>query len=282
MSEWSSLILASRFCRRGDSETGRLTREGVVSGTPDYMSPEQARSLSLSPATDIYAFGCILYEMLTSEPPFGGDAVFMLSRHMFAPPKPLRQVVRDRVPAVLDDLVIQMLAKAPEERPTAERVREVLRSVSVGAPARLSGRANDEGGVGRAARMISMANVPPPLPASPLSLAADAIVLGWMGEATEEMTTGLAANGIAVQRLESTQVSEALRAVMRVIFWPAATAEEIAALQSEGFAIICECEPGDSERLTSLLRGGASDVVMAPAKVQDLARKARRLGKSSS
>ena len=94
-----------------------LSSSGMLLGTPQYMSPEQAAALPLSPATDLYALGCVLYEMLTGDPPFtGATAQIVLNRHRHETPPGIR-VVRPEVPAVVEAAVLAALAKDPAARP---------------------------------------------------------------------------------------------------------------------------------------------------------------------
>jgi serine/threonine-protein kinase len=103
-----------------------LTMRGVI-GTPEYMSPEQitrgARAVkgeSITHLTDVYSFGCCLYEMLTGRPPFnvaetGGSAFAVQEKHVReAPPNPSRW--NPRIPPSLDRVVLESLAKDPKDR----------------------------------------------------------------------------------------------------------------------------------------------------------------------
>ncbi|HET6578117.1 MAG TPA: serine/threonine-protein kinase [Gemmatimonadales bacterium] len=95
-----------------------LSSSGLVIGTPAYMSPEQAMAQeSLGPACDIYALGCVLYEMLTGEPPFTGPtAQAVIARHLSQPPRSIL-AVRPDLPARVEAAVFAALAKTPGERP---------------------------------------------------------------------------------------------------------------------------------------------------------------------
>ncbi|WP_007023963.1 serine/threonine-protein kinase [Saccharomonospora iraqiensis] len=98
-------------------DTARLTATGTPVGTSLYMSPEQVRGRQVTPHSDLYALGCVLYELVSGFPVFGGDTdIDRWNRHLKATPVPLREVCAD-VPAELDRLVLDLLAKAPTERP---------------------------------------------------------------------------------------------------------------------------------------------------------------------
>jgi serine/threonine-protein kinase len=91
------------------------TQVGMVIGTPHYISPEQARGLSPTPASDIYSLGVVVYELLAGKPPFEGDTMSVVVDHMQTPPPPLRQL-RPDLPADVEAVVQQALAKDPAAR----------------------------------------------------------------------------------------------------------------------------------------------------------------------
>src|SRR5438128_8255116 len=95
----------------------RLTETGIAVGTPAYMSPEQAGAEArIDGRADIYALGCVLYEMLTGEPPFtGSSAQAVMARHSMDPVPPLR-TVRKAVPPVMEQAVLKALEKVPADR----------------------------------------------------------------------------------------------------------------------------------------------------------------------
>jgi serine/threonine-protein kinase len=96
---------------------GQLTRTGASFGTPAYMSPEQANpSGRLDGRSDVYALGCVAYEMLAGTPPFTGPtAEAILARHVADPPPPLR-TVRRTLPEPVAAAIGRALAKAPADR----------------------------------------------------------------------------------------------------------------------------------------------------------------------
>lgn len=107
----------------------RLTAEGVVVGTVRYLSPEQIRGEDVGPATDVYALGVTLYELVTGRPPFtGADATSVLTQHLTAAPVPPSQHA-PAVPPALERLILRLLAKQAAQRPAsaAEVVQALAR-----------------------------------------------------------------------------------------------------------------------------------------------------------
>jgi serine/threonine-protein kinase len=94
-----------------------LTQTGLAIGTPQYMSPEQASgSADLDGRSDIYALGCVLYEMIAGEPPFTGPtAQAIISRSITETPRALTST-RDSLPPAVDAAVMKALAKTPADR----------------------------------------------------------------------------------------------------------------------------------------------------------------------
>jgi serine/threonine-protein kinase len=95
----------------------KLTETGMAVGTPAYMSPEQALAdAHVDGRADIYALGCVLYEMLAGAPPFtGASAQAVMARHSAEAVPPLR-AVRPAVPEAVEGAIVRALAKAPADR----------------------------------------------------------------------------------------------------------------------------------------------------------------------
>ncbi|MFF3752933.1 protein kinase [Streptomyces sp. NPDC002018] len=110
-----------------DSDTTRLTHTGSPIGSPAYMAPEQAMGGAVGPYTDLYALGVLLHELLSGGVPFAGTtALGVLHRHLYEPPLPVRRI-RPEIPEALEALVLRLLAKDPQHRPSgAQEVYEQL------------------------------------------------------------------------------------------------------------------------------------------------------------
>ncbi len=156
-----------------------LTSDGMTMGTASYMAPEQARGVTLSEATDVYAVGVILYEMLTGQLPFDRPTpMATMLAHIEDEPVPPSVVAPDQaIPPRLDGIVLQAMAKDPQERfRTATAMVRALEGVArdPGATTRLPPAPRDSTQV--APRPVRQSvNVrppasnrqPPPPPASP-------------------------------------------------------------------------------------------------------------------
>lgn len=109
----------------------KITHAGKTAGTFLYMSPEQIRGGEVTPQTDLYALGCVLFELLTGRPPFTAETpAATLHLHCRQPAPRVADLVMD-CPVVLDQLVSQLLEKDPARRPgSAVEVARQLRSVT--------------------------------------------------------------------------------------------------------------------------------------------------------
>jgi hypothetical protein len=115
---------------REPSAASTAAGQGQPPGTPSYVSPELWAGEPATTGADLYALGCTLYELLTGRPPFQGPGLFTLvHRHLTEVPVPPHDR-RPEVPTALSDLVLALLAKAPEDRPPdAAAVASALRRI---------------------------------------------------------------------------------------------------------------------------------------------------------
>ncbi len=133
--------------------TERLTETGLAVGTPAYMSPEQATGEhALDARSDLYAVGCVLYEMLAGEPPFTGPTPQAVLAKRFHGPIPSVRHTRDRVPDSIDRAIARALARAPADR--FATAAEFARALEVGGQA--------DGLAGGQVRPTEVLSVPPP------------------------------------------------------------------------------------------------------------------------
>jgi serine/threonine-protein kinase len=93
-----------------------ITLDGYILGTPKYMSPEQATGDAVDHRSDVYSLGCVLYEMLTGNAPYGGRSIQAILASHAATPVPSVGETRPDVSIVLDALVGKAMAKAPDDR----------------------------------------------------------------------------------------------------------------------------------------------------------------------
>jgi len=116
---------------------GKLTRTGIVLGTPAYMSPEQgAGDQTLDGRSDVYSLGCVLYEMLAGEPPFTGPTSQAIIAKRFTDPVPSARRLRETVPPPMDQAIAKALARAPADRfATTHQFAEALRASAEARPA---------------------------------------------------------------------------------------------------------------------------------------------------
>ena len=126
----------------GNADATRLTTNGLI-GTPHYMSPEQAQGEAADHRSDLYALGCIIFELVTGETPFAGSGFEVLLAHM-GRPAPTPSDINPDVPAAVDRVVRRLLQKRADDRPSTadevvtlldEAIAELTVGVSAGASA---------------------------------------------------------------------------------------------------------------------------------------------------
>lgn len=117
---------------RADGENTRLTRAGVVYGTPTYMSPEQVLGSDIDARADLYALGVMMYEMVTGCVPFEGKSIHqVMNQHLVDIPVPPNESLQSKgqppIPAPLETLILKLLEKTAQDRlQSATQLREIL------------------------------------------------------------------------------------------------------------------------------------------------------------
>ena len=123
------------------SQDLRLTQAGHIVGTPQYMAPERIEGLQVDARSDLFSLGCVMYELFTGKLAFEGASALAVLRNLTVHhPTPVNELNPD-IPEPLSDLVMQLLAKQPDDRPqSAREVQERLRGVVGGSTTRLARR----------------------------------------------------------------------------------------------------------------------------------------------
>jgi serine/threonine-protein kinase len=125
------------------------TIEGQLVGTPQYLAPEQARGGVVSPATDVYSLGVVAYELFLEQLPFEAEtSAEIMAMHLRQAPPPPRELWPD-IPPTLEQLVLAMLAKDADARPTMLEVARTLEKVRDELEQRRRASANDRSGIVR-------------------------------------------------------------------------------------------------------------------------------------
>jgi len=255
----------------------RLTKEGLIGGTPYYMSPEQARGRGVGLPADVYSFGCMLYEMLTTTVPFEGSAPEVVADHMYKAPEDVR-TMRPDCPVALAELIMRMLEKHADKRPTAEGVRKRLAALD---SANLNSRERARDATYLSTREQRMVSEVRPNPGERTRFQSDQAyiakvaeglsekaVVGVVGAMPPGLSAGLVANGISTISF-STEANEDVTAVF--VADPAAA--DMASITALGVPVVAACDTANMENVTALLRAGVAEVVPTPIEPAGVARK---------
>ncbi len=268
-----------------------LTKADTSAGTPEYMSPEQCRSLVVGPESDIYSLGCVLTAMLQGKPPFrGATAIDVLSSHLFKPPPPLlRPIGSELVPALLERLRLEMLSKQPDKRPSSVmEVRErLIAALDPDSTATEMITRKGDAPVGtRESRAPSWGQERQTLPMIDTSGQELREISFWKfanaGGVDESCTTGLASQGlllVSASSIEEVALKQAPVVVLDIgesIDEACKVVDTLRQLAPKTKTIVCAAGL-IPQRMTQLVSAGASDVLAAPASVDVLGKKIWRV-----
>jgi eukaryotic-like serine/threonine-protein kinase len=118
----------AKLTERGERKKSR-TRSGMIMGTPDFISPEQARSRPLDGKSDVYSLGVMMFRLLLGQMPFDADnPMDLVQKHLTEAPPPPRSLWPE-IPEALDECILHMLAKEPAQRPDLGDVQACLQEV---------------------------------------------------------------------------------------------------------------------------------------------------------
>ncbi len=163
--------IAKLGARANGSDSQPQTRASVILGTPDYISPEQARGKPISAATDLYALGAVLFEMVTGFRPFRGENTLQTMWMHVEDAPPVPSTIRAEIPQALDELILWALEKESENRPkSAEEMRAHLEAVRASllpgsgstTPAPITGRNPTLNPATPSGRQRPLSGTPPP------------------------------------------------------------------------------------------------------------------------
>lgn len=253
-----------------DQSVGRLTQDGVVGGTPAYMSPEQVHGRGIGPASDVYGLGCVLFELLANRPVFEGSLGDILTRQAYAPPPDLMRVAPTcTAPPTVISLLGKMLAKTGPLRPSPAQIVRVLDEVmgqqASGLPARSTAlAARAERGFTPVARAVSVAS-------------SNCAVVYFHGAMDDALELSLLCAGATVE-LWPTAGLPTIPPANAIIWAPGVDHATLQQLCASGIPTVTDVTPPSMEGIIAKLRAGAADVVVVPYATDQLTRKLMRLG----
>lgn len=261
------------------ADLSRMTKEGVVSGTPAFVSPEQARgSLDIGGPSDIYSLGCVFHEMFTGHLVFPDKSVIaLLNKHLFVPPSPIRETYPDaNIPIALEILLLKMLTKEPEDRLSAIEVRDWLGKL-------LQKEAPRERG--RPAQLLQP-RVERAVTLSPgthskrvsgkLPKAVGPRKIGIFRALEDEWIVSL-----ATANFETLVVDvHADKFESPVLFIPLLTIEDVRILSKKAY-VITTLSVDNIDELTEYMKAGAFDIITEPVVTSELIRKIERAWKKT-
>tara|TARA_R110002096_G_scaffold143328_3_gene299186 strand:+ start:47366 stop:48685 length:1320 start_codon:yes stop_codon:yes gene_type:complete len=250
----------------------RLTIDGSIGGTPRYMAPEQLRGKAPIAASDVYALGCVLFELAAGVAPYDLDALGEIAaHHLYAPIPELRSHCPTLSP-VLCELVRRCLGKTPNSRPTMQQISDRLDEVSAGPSRRRHNRRSTR--PHRDERAIpASTNVPTESMGGPIEDAAlpegESGLVAVQGTLPASVLMSLRASGFAIT--DESEYSQAL-----CVIGLGLSCDKLLEMCNQHPLVIADAAPGDMDRVSLLLRMGVAEVIARPVCSDDLITKLRR------
>jgi hypothetical protein len=242
-------------------DMGRLTRGDVVVGTPAYIAPEYLTRRLVGPASDLYALGVILFEMVTGTTPFVGDAGQLQAKQIYLAPPSITATRGAAVDPRYQELVERLLRKDPEGRPAALETRTILRGIAAGA--------DDVVDPDRFARVLPLAAQAQET--APMMIEEDAATttlrLRSLVPLDDDARVALAARGVALVEADDA-------AIDAVLCGP--DVGVVAAWKARGVFVVATLPRGDVAGIAALVRAGADDVRVEPTTPAQLVRQVMR------
>lgn len=279
---------------KGPESQPRLTLQGQVIGTVNYMAPEQCQGQSVGPAADIYSLGVVFYQMLTGRLPFSARTrAEIMRKHIHCAPPP----IEPEVPARLAALALWALEKSPAVRPTAQQLRHALHQLMTDGDPSLRSASSFTPLLARSSELLPSIEELPVQEVRSKAPTIEAIVIqagdtvsmpivmlwGLTGARLEDLQIGLAmhsVHGIPWLSLDSPPAQHGGR--VRAVVLPADqhTLERLRALRSQGGyrnTPVLVVDVSDPQLVLSLIRAGASDMALTRTDRESLCHQTLRL-----
>jgi eukaryotic-like serine/threonine-protein kinase len=273
-----------------DHTVSRMTQEGIVGGSPAYMSPEQVHGKSIGPASDIYGLGCVMFELLAGQPLFSGSLGDVLTHQAYSAPPPVSSVnARCTASVALLALLTKMLAKTAPLRPSPKHVVAALTAELESLDSQIAAaQSKTEALSARSVRALARRASIPPLTvglipdgtahvfviapvdsALEIALVSAGAIIVPFSNCRELVAADVGSQSSGNKPSSSAKLSQ-------VIWAPNIDASTLSQLVSTGISVVTDLPAPTFERIMECLRAGAADVVTNNAPEQ-IARSLLRL-----
>ncbi|MBL4634535.1 MAG: serine/threonine protein kinase [Kofleriaceae bacterium] len=239
----------------GPPDIQQMTQEGLVSGTPKYMAPEQLRGSKPQPASDVYGLACVMFSALTGQTPYTCESLGQIAAHHLFANAPQIPDSRIDVPPVVRELLQRCFAKDPLRRPTMAQIRDRVQAV----------RKSYESPHGSPHPIEKFD--PDSLPAKRNGVSR--VKVCFVGEFEDSLCIAVAAAGMEIVGESELSAGDVLISLGQGI-------KSLPRYAERRLIVIVDTVPGDMERISQLLRAGVQEVVPRPTKPDELVRKIRR------